>query len=163
MFIIASLSTALIVNWRANERRYGVQRAAQTMVQTMRRAQDMAISGKKSSDSEHPSSYGLYFNQQSTNSYLLYADKNGNSSYQPADDVLIETMSLDQDIEIYSLSSGNTLDFIFTVPDGFTMINYHGGHTDDDAAINIRVRNKACPSGFCKSIIIRKTGEISIQ
>jgi len=162
IFIISFISTMLVVNWRTNEKQYAVQRAAQSIIQSARRVQDMALSGKKSSDSQHPASYGIHFDSQNTNSYILYGDMNGNDPYQPSD-ILIETVFLDSDIEIYALSSHTNLDVAFTIPDGFAMINYHGGNSDSDASVDIRIKGVNCPSNYCKSIIIKDTGEISIQ
>ena len=156
--VIAIISTYLIVNWRKNEKRYQVQFAAQELVQNLRKAQDMALSGKKyPGETTVPSAYGIYFNLSTKNSYLIFGDKNGNNTYQGGD-ILVETILLETGIEIYSLPA-STLNTVFSIPDGFAIITPSAA----SATIVIRKSGYSCPSKFCKSIIIKNTGEISIQ
>ena len=156
MAIISIISGSLIVNWRKNEKKYEVQYTAQAIVQNLRKAQDIALSGKKYPGEAVPSAYGIYFNINSKNSYLVFGDKNGNNTYQGGD-ILVETILLDPGIEIYSLSA-SPLNIVFSIPDGFAIIA-----PSAPATIAIRKTGYTCPSNFCKSIIIKNTGEISIQ
>jgi len=149
--IISIISGSLIVNWRKNEKKYEVQYTAQGIVQNLRRAQDMALSGKKYPGEDVPPAYGIYFELSTKNSYLIFGDKTGNNTYQKGSDTLVETISLDSNIEIYSLSASKDLNIVFSIT------------PSAPATIGIRKTGYSCPSNFCKSIIIKNTGEISIQ
>lgn len=160
IFIVGVMSTTLIVNWRKNEKTYLVRRTAQEIAQNIRKAQDMALTGKKIESEDVPLSYGVSFDKQNTSSYIIFGDKNGNGTYQPSDiDINVETSSLSPGVEIYSLSTGNKLDIIFSIPDGFTAIN----PSTTEAVIGIRKTGASCPSSSCRNITIKNNGQISIQ
>ncbi|MDP2934746.1 MAG: type II secretion system protein, partial [bacterium] len=42
IFVIGTISSMMIVNWRKNESQYQLQRAAQEIMQNIRKAQDFA-------------------------------------------------------------------------------------------------------------------------
>lgn len=171
IFIIGLLCTILVINWRNNEKMYLVRRTAQEIAQNLRRAQDMALAGKifgSVTDDERCLSspcysYGVDFSTTTKNSYRLFGDKNNNNTYQtPPSDFLIETVSLDSNVEIYSLTpaSGGVLDITFSVPDGFTIIKPNA----TSATIRVRKVGTTCSRlQNCKTITITNTGEITIQ
>lgn len=160
IFIVGIMSTILVVNWRKNEKTYLVRRTAQEIVQNIRKAQDLALTGKKIGTDDVPPYYGVYFDKQSTTQYIVFGDRNGNGTYQPeGQDVNVETSTLNPGVEIYNLSTGTKLNVVFSVPDGFTTIS--GSVTQ--ATISIRKVGATCPSSSCKNIIIKNTGQISIE
>jgi len=55
IFIIGVMSTVLVVNWRQNEKTYLVRRTAQEIAQSIRKAQDLALTGKKIGQPRSPS------------------------------------------------------------------------------------------------------------
>jgi len=71
---------------------------------------------------------------------------------------LVGTILLDSGIEIYSLSD-SPLNIVFSVPDGFVTISPSAA----TATIVVRKSGYSCPSDFCKSVIIKNTGEINTQ
>lgn len=162
MFIISTLSTVLVVNWRKNEKRYQLQRSAQQVVQNLRKAQNMALAGKNLCDQASPCippSYGVFFSKTTLTSYVIFSDKNGNDKYGGGASVeAVETINLESGIE---LSLSVDLDVVFSVPDGFVMINAKPLTTE--ASLLIKRSGTACPSLNCKTIIIKKTGQITIQ
>lgn len=163
IFIIGIISTILIVNWRKNENQYKLQRAAQEIAFNIRKAQEMALNGRKCSDGEVPnSSFGVNFDNATINSYTIFCDRNDNNMYQtPSADLFVETISIESGIIIHSLSSGaQDLDIAFSLPDSFTVINPQAA---SPATITIKKTGATCPSVNCKNIIVKKTGEISID
>ncbi|MFH1129220.1 MAG: prepilin-type N-terminal cleavage/methylation domain-containing protein [Patescibacteria group bacterium] len=157
-FIIGVLSTILVVNWRENEKNYLVQQVAQEIAQNIRKAQGMALSGKNY-QAQTIYSFGVFFDKNNEISYKIFADKNNNNTYQPSD-LLIEDVILDPYIVINSLSSGNQdLNIVFSVPDGFTTFN----PSATSATIIIKRKGTTCPSKTCRDIIIKNTGQVTIQ
>lgn len=160
--IIGIISSILIVNWRRNENQYQLQRAAQEVAQNIRKAQEMALAGRNCPGTTPPlpASYGLHFYRDNPNSYAMFCDKNNNGTYQPSDE-FVENISIESGVQIHSLSSGNQdLDVVFTLPEGFVKINPSAAAP---AIITIKKTGTACPSSSCKTITIRKTGEVSID
>lgn len=163
IFIIGIISAILIVNWRNNENQYKLQRAAQEIAFNIRKAQEMALNGRKCSDGEVPdSSFGVNFDSGTINSYTVFCDKNNNNTYQtPSADLFVEAISIEPGIVIHSLSSGaQDLDITFSLPDGFAVINPQAA---SPATITIKKIGATCPSINCKKIIVKKTGEVSID
>lgn len=158
--VIGVISTMLVVNWRKNEKQYQLQRTAQEIVQNIRKAQDMALNSYKHEEGL-PANYGIYFDKNDENSYIVFGDINSTYTYQgDPPDIEVDDISIEAGIEIYSLSSGNqSLHITFSLPDGFTNIVPFA----DSATIVIKKTGKTCPSEDCKNIIIRRTGQVTID
>jgi len=164
IFVIGVISSIMIVNWRRNEEQYKLQRAAQQIAQTIREAQDFALNGKKMDwpgdpDGLVPRSYGVQF-QRGSRTYFVYGDHGGNTSYQNPEDIKETITTLETGIDLQSIGTSNSIfDILFSVPDGLATFNpsYATG------IIVIKRTGTTCPSKNCRSIIIKKTGEISIQ
>lgn len=163
IFIIGFVSSILVFNWRKNEKEYQLQKAAQMIVQNIRKAQGLALSGKDYWSPKPPPpypSYGVSFDKQNKTSYVVFGDINGNQTYQsPPSDILVDTIYLESGIEIYSLSGGANLNVTFSIPDGFVTIL----PSATSAKISIRKIGKSCPSKDCRDIIVMKTGQVNIQ
>lgn len=154
IFIIGLVSAILIVNWRRNEKQYQVQRIAQEIVQNIRRAQDMALNSFKYG-TEVPYSYGIFFDKNDKDSYIIFGDKNNDNIYKTSD-IKIEEILIESGVRIDSLSSGNKdLNITFTLPDGFTNIN--------PAAVSAIVIIKNTDGSRSKTIVVRKTGQVNIE
>jgi prepilin-type N-terminal cleavage/methylation domain-containing protein len=161
--VIGVISSIMVVNWRKNEGQYQLQRAAQEIVQNIRKAQDFALSGKRilwtpTGEWKVPD-YGVYFRRLNP-TYFLYVDVIGNDGYQSPEDLIDTTTLIETGIEISSFGGGSNLSIIFEVPDGFIRFYPSGGAF---RTITVRKTGKSCPSINCRNIIIRETGEISIQ
>lgn len=163
IFVIGTISSMMIVNWRKNESQYQLQRVAQEIVQNIRKTQDFALSGKRifwapTGEWKVPD-YGIYF-QRLNPTYFIYVDVIGNDGYQSPEDLIETTTRVEAGIEISSFGGGNNLSVIFEVPNGFVRFYPSGGTS---RTITIRRIGKSCPSIYCRSIIVRTTGEISIE
>jgi hypothetical protein len=64
-------------------------------------------------------------------------------------------------VQIDYLSAGNNLDITFSIPDGFTYIN--GSQSTLLTTIRIKKTGTNCSTAICKEVIIKNTGQISIQ
>lgn len=80
LFILGIVSLIVVIDFRASQRRFAVQNAAQQLSLDMRRAQALALQARKES-SGIPDGYGIYINIVSSTSYILYGDVNDNNSY----------------------------------------------------------------------------------
>lgn len=160
--VIGVISSIMVVNWRKNEERYKLQRAAQEIVQNIRKAQSYALSSYRMEwpgelNGVIPRSYGVQL-EEGDSTYFIYGDRIGNIGYQNPEDIEETYTTIESGIEIDSLG-GPTLDIIFSIPDGF--ISFNG--PDSSATIRIKKTGAVCPSTNCKSIVIEETGEITIQ
>lgn len=163
IFVIGMISSMMIVNWRKNESQYQLQRVAQQIVQNIRKAQDYALNGSRMDwpgypDGRVPKSYGVQL-EVGRRDYFIYGDCIGNVGYQNPEDLEETYTQIETGIEIDSLGR-STLDVIFSIPDGFVSFN---NPPVTSATITIKKTGKTCPSVYCRNIIVRKTGEISIQ
>jgi len=113
IFIIGLLSTSVLISFRNNERGYALDQSAQQLISNLRKAQNMAMN-KVNIDGYN--SYGIYA-KVNENYYIIYADKNGNNTYQSSDEV-IETINLSNNVKI-----NNGLDVFFKSPDPKAYIN----------------------------------------
>lgn len=161
VFIIGLVSTILIANIRKGEKQYQVQLATQEISQNIRRAQDMALTSfKHKPDEPSPYNFGVYFEKQSPNSYIIFADENPNS-YKYNGGEGMETITLGSNIEIASLSSEPKLHITFSLPDGFTHIEPNA----DSANITIKRTGSDCVQSpqDCKTIEVLSTGQINVK
>ncbi len=161
IFIIGVLSVILIVNWRENEKNYLVQQVAQEIVQGIRQAQGMALSGKNYGN-QTIYSYGVHFKKNTTDSYVIFGDKNNNNTYQSSASDWSEVVSINPSIEIHALDPNKDINIAFSVPDGFTIMN-NNDPSITQITITIKRKNTTCPSRTCRNIIINKAGQVTIQ
>ena len=124
-FFIGLISTLLLAGYRGGQKKYTLSQAAQGLVSNLREAQNMAMSGVDI-EAEQYYGYGVYA-EEDDNFYIVYADENGNSTYQPSD-TTIETIALSSKIKINSLLPlSNKVDIFFKPPDPTTYINGNDG------------------------------------
>lgn len=120
IFIISLLSALTLVGYRGSQKRYALSQDSQRLMASLRKVQNMAMSGIDISGQYY--GYGIYV-EDGNSSYIIYADENNNSSYQPSD-ATIETINLSDKIEIESVSPlPNKIDIFFSPPNPTTYIN----------------------------------------
>jgi len=163
IFVIGLTSSIMIVNWRKKENQYQLQRAAQEIAQTIRKAQDYALNGKQRDwpgvGMIVPDSYGAHFNEDERN-YFVYGDRIGNIGYQPPEDLQETNIIIETGIEIESVGTAQGyFDVIFSVPDGFVTFN----PSNASGIITVKKTGTTCPSKNCRNIVVKETGEVSIQ
>jgi len=120
MFVISLLAALSLAGYHNGQKRYVLSQDSQRLMASLRKAQNMSMSGIDISGQYY--GYGIYAEKDNT-SYIIYADENNNSSFQPSD-TTIETISLSDKIEIESVSPlPNKVDIFFSPPNPTTYIN----------------------------------------
>jgi type II secretory pathway pseudopilin PulG len=113
MVMIVVLSTIVFVNYKSSQKQLALQRAANRVAQDIRRTENMA--GSENADcalmSGYKYGYGLSF-QAGAYSYKIFADCNGDNSYNPAVDKIVEQASLESGVICRT-----TGDVVFILPD----------------------------------------------
>jgi len=151
MFIISLLSSLVLANHRSGQKRYALSQATQQLVSDLRRVQNMAMSGVDMADR---SGYGVYV-EKDDNFYIIYADENDNSTYQPSD-ATIETIDLSNQIKISSVSPlSSKIDIFFKPPEPTTYIN-----ANDGVGISGTITLKLEDTSLTKTITVTTVGLI---
>lgn len=161
MAIIAILSFITIPYYGVAKQQLAVQRSASKLAQDIRLILEKAMSVQEesacASEPNYDYGYGIDFDLNNRREYKLFADCNGNASYDPGQDEFIEQspIGFEDGIEIESISRNN-LSIIFKPPDPTVSIS-----NGDDTAI-IVIRSIRYPSKR-KTITINKIGLIDID
>lgn len=117
--IIGLLAAGVLLGFRSSTNNYTLGQAAQQLVSDLRRVQNMALNGVAVFGYND---FGIYIQDNAT-SYIIYADVNGNRTYQPSD-LEIETVSFPQGGLIDSTTPiSSRIDVFFESPDPTTYIN----------------------------------------
>jgi len=114
--IFTLLTIILILNYRAAGERLNLYRSAHKLAQDIRRVQEMAMAARQLNGEIPEGGYGVYFNENEPNHYILFADLDKNQKYTASSDKLIEDISLEKESNISEISSGSDLTIIFTPP-----------------------------------------------
>lgn len=119
MIIIVILTAIVFANYKSGQRQLALQRAANKLGQDIRRIQSMAglaeegceVAGFFPADYEY--GYGIHFESIITDQYVLFADCNGNKTYDSSDDKDVEIIKFEKEVQ----GSGNETTIIFVPPD----------------------------------------------
>lgn len=141
--IMILLATIFLANFRGGEKSFALKRSAHRLSQDLRMAQEMALSSQKTSPEFGPETfpqggYGIYF-EENSNSYILFADCDGDKNYDASGVALdclsatdltpypekIKELSLEEGIKIASLSPFSPLAITFFPPDPTTTIKHN--------------------------------------
>jgi len=152
---IIVLMTALILpNYRLGDNQLVIQRSAHKISQDLRRAQEFAISVKDFNGSL-PGGYGIYFDLDQSDRYIMFADLNGDQTYSGSNEKA-EEIILEGNVTLFSLSPmapGNSLNIFFAPPDPIIKFLPDAA----TATINIKVGT------FQKTIQVNKAGLIAVE
>lgn len=149
VFSIIVLFTALILfNYRSGDNQLAIQRAAHKLAQDLRRTQEFAISVKEFNGSA-PIGYGIYFDFNNNDRYIIFADLDDNKTYSGPNEKE-EEIVLEGNV-ILDLSSSLTV--FFTPPDPTV--------TFDPDAMTATIRIKA--ADLRKTIQVNKAGLIFVE
>lgn len=122
--IIVLITALTLPNYRSGSNQLALQRSAHKISQDLRRAQEFAISVKDFNGSA-PQGYGIYFDLDQPNRYLMFADLNGDQGYSDSGEK-VEEFILENNITLSSLvpvTAGNSLTVIFIPPDPNIVFN----------------------------------------
>ncbi|MFH1292254.1 MAG: prepilin-type N-terminal cleavage/methylation domain-containing protein [bacterium] len=111
---IVALMTALILpNYRHGDNQLAIERAAHKISQDLRRTQEFAISAKDFNGTA-PKGYGIYFDLNYPDKYIMFADINGDKIYSGEPDEKVEEIILEGNIALDIVSS---MTIFFAPPD----------------------------------------------
>ena len=173
--VVISLTLFVMVNQRFSQKKFALQISAHQLAQDIRRAQEMAMSGRECLEcgGQLPTGYGIQLrtSQGSNMLYKLYADTGEPYEfYSEEDDITIEVIQLEKDIVIKSVSMlviGEAPTFPtrtclnFKPPDPLVAIKSVSSQTSRDIA-EITLGFKSGPSDT-KKITVNKAGLIEIE
>lgn len=181
LFIIILLSGIILANYRAGGQQFALQRSANKLAQDIRRAQAMAMSAKETNlGGQVPTGqefvpkggYGIYFDEGSPSSYVIFADCNENKKYEGSGLACgptgteytehVETIELEREVQINDIQKegGGSPDKIyitFIPPDPETHIVPPVGSEPSWCEIILGVNAKT------KTIKINKAGLIEVE
>lgn len=175
--VVLSLTLFVMVNQRFSQQKFTLQRSAHQLAQDIRRAQEMAMSGRECPEcaGQIPRGYGIYLRTTPPNNtfYILYADMTSPYKfYNDVGDVIIEDIQLENNVEIKSLiisfkgippgaTTPNRLSLNFEPPDPLIVIKSSSGQTSRDIAeITLGLEFGISDT---KKITVNKAGLIEIE
>ncbi len=166
--IILGLGALMLVNYRAGEQRFALQRSGHKLAQDLRQVQEMAMSAREIETVGYPDGgFGIYFDLSNPGQYILFADCNANGKYSTGHSVcapgipeIIEEIFLESKVEITDISPSSLpapghLVIIFNAPDPDVSIN-KGAAAQAQITLSLK-------TGETKIIKVNKAGLISIE
>jgi prepilin-type N-terminal cleavage/methylation domain-containing protein len=174
MAIIGILSVLAVSNYHAGNRQVVLDLAANQFAQDLRRTQGWALAAHQISGVAYPG-YGIYAVKDS-GSYLIYVDNGtngttvlpGNGKYDFPLDKIEETITLDPDIKISSVScvtagvpgvcTNNAASVDYMVPDPLTRINGGDIVSEQDVVFQSKAN-----SYLTRKVVADKAGLVYVQ
>ncbi|OHA70595.1 MAG: hypothetical protein A3D64_02140 [Candidatus Wildermuthbacteria bacterium RIFCSPHIGHO2_02_FULL_49_9] len=156
---IIILLTALVAPfWRSGQQGLALDRAVHKAGQDVRRAQELALRAQAySCDKGSIYGYGVFFNQASPSSYILFAEcDSANVGYDQEDDTVVETIQLQNGIEIASVSTGQA-SIVFVPPAPLVFLK-----PGDPSAVQVSF-NRTDGAGVPKVLDVSSKGVIDID
>ena len=126
MFILVTLTSITLINYRSGGASHSLSNTSQKLISDLRKVQNLAISGVNIKDAY--CGYGILVDTSSDPySYIIYADETAvcsasNNKYDAGTDVVLETITLIDNIKIDS-ASPDPVDVFFKPPSPTTYIN----------------------------------------
>ncbi|MCX6790869.1 MAG: type II secretion system protein [Candidatus Gribaldobacteria bacterium] len=167
--VISILSAMIFMMSNQGEKVSLLKKTAYLLAQDIREIQSSAMSAKGvSCGTSETKIFGLHIDRPGNswdNSYIIFADCNGNNLYKPNpdNDILIKKVTLKSDFDLIDvvLATGNpnnSLDITFQPPDPITTINLD--NNNQEATIKVVLKDN--PTQF-KNIKINTAGRIQIE
>jgi Tfp pilus assembly protein FimT len=105
--IVIVFSSMVFANYGKGQESMALERAGQKLGQDLRRAQEMAMAGSFDSSTN---AVGIYFNESSSTSYILYYNYNTdpvNFYYQSSTDLSKEVISIEEGVKICNIKNND--------------------------------------------------------
>ncbi|MEA3464155.1 MAG: prepilin-type N-terminal cleavage/methylation domain-containing protein [Patescibacteria group bacterium] len=138
IFIITLISGLFLADYHSTNKRSELRMTAQKVISDIRLTQNNSLGSAEFNGSASPGGWGAYFDTTAPDSYIIFADIDGNQSYT---DVFEKSKQIDlppgiKINSIYSDKAGeqNNLSITFLPPDPITYIN---GEDDDKVLIEL--------------------------
>jgi len=159
--IIVFMTALILPNWRSGERTLALDRTVHKAGQDVRRVQELALRAQPhicpNDPAEKISGYGVFFNQNISTSYIIFAECNDNNTYNEGIDGIVETISLESGIEISLVSPSATTSIVFVPP---TPLVFTNGNPGEDVQISFQRTDGV---GAVKTLDINSKGVIDID
>jgi len=154
ILVIGILLATIFTGYRGQNKMLVLQRTATKLVADIERAREMAMSAQGDGGSYSLGGYGMYFQGNWQDRYIIFADIDADRARSSSEDV--STIIIDDGIAISSLIPSNQLDVVFVPPSPDVYIE--GG--SDSASIRLIIEGN--PSKY-KDIIINSAGLIYVE
>ncbi len=158
IFII--VTGMVVTNFRAGSRSDDLKIAAEALASNLRRAQNMGLAGEQIDGMTPPGGYGVNFKLNVPNSYIIFADKNGNLVYDVNmnEELPDGIITLPKDVVITGVSPAVTSNMVFKPPKPTIYIN------GDPSADVLAVTLKHNLSGNSRKILVNRiSGRIDVE
>jgi len=150
----------VFANYHTGNQQFAIELQSYRFAQDLRNAQEMSMSAKEIAG-ETPFGFGVYCAQGGT-SYIIYADTypnpGGNAVYDSGSDYVIQTIDLDKNIYIQTVTP-DLLSVNFAPPDPVTTLTGGAGPAVSQATIVIGRQGTA----QTQTIVVNRAGLIYVQ
>jgi hypothetical protein len=164
IFVIILLITMITINFRQTKQSLVLNRAISKLAQDIRGIQERAMSVKQHNGASPPGGFGVYLNEVSPYSYILFADLNEPPNYHyDGGDEFVDEIYLEEGVEVsqvaerYRTGAINTalqkFSITFTPPDPTMMVD---GLAEKDALVELKAGDKT------KLLEVNSLGYISV-
>jgi prepilin-type N-terminal cleavage/methylation domain-containing protein len=137
--VILILSGSLLIGWSKGEHIYALQRAAYKLERDIREAQARTMEANEMDcGAGKSSSYGVFFDINSPNEYILFLDCDDSRDWNSGD-VLVERIKIEKGIEIWSLSPhvNGVFNILFKPPEPLTYINNNDSGLEGEIVLSL--------------------------
>lgn len=116
--IIVLMAALVVPAWKSGEKTLALDRVVHKAGQDVRRTQELAMRAQPYTCSTGTIfAYGIFFDTTSPTSYLIFAECDQNSiGYNAGTDGVVETISLENNVQIVSVSPSSQMSVVFVPP-----------------------------------------------
>lgn len=120
--IIGIISSVFFVNYRSSEERSRLNMTVQKVATDIRLAQTYSLGSNEFSGLFPIGGWGVYFDSSAPDSYIIFADQNGDKSYDATEKFKEEKLPVGVILDSLTIPGG-VVDIVFLPPDPITYIN----------------------------------------
>jgi prepilin-type N-terminal cleavage/methylation domain-containing protein len=155
--MISILLAIVLANYRSANLSLSLYRSAQKLASDIRRAQEMAMATRKFGETIPKGGYGVYFNSENPQEYIIFADLNDPPNHSFDSNETFQRIKFENEkIRITNLTA-SPLNIVFVPPDPTIFIN------DTLTLAEIRIGIVEGDSSKYKIIRVNKAGLIEVQ
>ncbi|MCH7828639.1 prepilin-type N-terminal cleavage/methylation domain-containing protein [Patescibacteria group bacterium] len=115
--IIVLMTSLILPNWRSGDRSLALARTAAKVGQDVRRAQELAMRAQAYTCATGSiTGYGIYFNVNTPESYILFAECNDTNTYDAGLDGVVETITMESGVQMQSVTPTPAVSIVFIPP-----------------------------------------------
>jgi len=159
--IIVLMTGLMLPTFRSGERTLALSRVVHKAGQDVRNTQELALRAKAhicpNDPAEKISGYGVFFDQNIPTSYIIFAECNDNNTYNEGTDGIVETISLESNIEISLVSPSAKTSIVFVPP---TPLVFTNGNPGENVQISFQRQDGV---GAVKTLDINSKGVIDVN